>query len=313
VRDTAPQRFLWRLLEHAARVTGVRPPRVVAAAAMRLAARTERGYRKGLYRVASRRPEPMPDLWAVPQGWWLATPRVRVRRLGLRLDLDLRDNLQRTVYFTGTYEPGLLALLERELRAGDVVLDVGAHVGVHALGAARRLRELGGGRVIAFEPTPDSAAALADHVALNGVIDAVETVSAAVSDCVGAGTLYADGRSGENTLNANYFGDGDRCERIQVPITTIDTYCRTQGVRPDVIKIDVEGFEFHALRGAADTLGRLRPPVVVEFHAPSWPAIDEDPGAAKAMIEHLSYRVLPLERQRDPFRQGGHVLLEPVP
>jgi hypothetical protein len=55
-----------------------------------------------------------------------------VRRLGLRLELDLRDNLERTLYATGTYEPALLRFLHDELRPGDVVLDVGAHIGVHA-------------------------------------------------------------------------------------------------------------------------------------------------------------------------------------
>lgn len=49
------------------------------------------------------------------------------------------------------------------------MLDVGAHVGVHALTAARRLHGLGGGRVIAFEPTPDSAAAVRAAAARNGL------------------------------------------------------------------------------------------------------------------------------------------------
>src|SRR3954451_5544991 len=156
-RDTPLQRALWRALEHASRRSGRRAARAAAASALRVAARTPDGYAKSLYRVATRLPREMPELYTLPPAWWEHASRVRVRRLGVRLELDLRDNLQRTLYFTGTYEPGVLALLERELRRGDVVLDVGAHVGVHALTAARRLRALGGGRVIAFEPTPDSA------------------------------------------------------------------------------------------------------------------------------------------------------------
>src|SRR4051812_32374921 len=101
----------------------------------------------------------MPRLWTMPEAWWATAPRITARRLGLTLHLDLRDNLQRTLYFTGTYEPGLLAALEDELRAGDVVLDVGAHVGVHALTAARRLRALGGGRGSAFGAAPQPAGA----------------------------------------------------------------------------------------------------------------------------------------------------------
>src|ERR671938_139529 len=121
MRDGALQRPLWRALELLARVAGPVRARALAAAFMRLGARTERGYAKGLFRVASRLPEPMPRLWRVPPGWWSVQPRVRARRLGLDLELDLRDNLQRTLWFTGTYEPGLLRALHDELRPGDVV------------------------------------------------------------------------------------------------------------------------------------------------------------------------------------------------
>src|SRR4051794_41642156 len=112
--DRAVQRLLWRLLEAAARVTGARAARTIAALAMRAGP-----YGKGMYRVASRRPEPMPRLWTVPEAWWQTAPRVTARRVGLTPHLDLRDNLQRTLYFTGAYKPGLLALLADELRAGD--------------------------------------------------------------------------------------------------------------------------------------------------------------------------------------------------
>src|SRR6185503_16544300 len=70
MRDSALQRVLWGLLERAAPLLGPRISRAVAAAAMRLGARTPRGYLKGVYRVARRRPVPMPDLWKVPEAWW---------------------------------------------------------------------------------------------------------------------------------------------------------------------------------------------------------------------------------------------------
>src|SRR6185312_11312232 len=89
MRDSALQRTLGRLLEALAPVIGARAARTIAAAGMRLGARTPRGYMKGVYRVARRRPVPMPDLWTVPEAWWADAPRVTTRRRGLRLDLDL--------------------------------------------------------------------------------------------------------------------------------------------------------------------------------------------------------------------------------
>ena len=260
MRDSALQRLLGRALEALAGVIGPRPARAMAAAAMRWGSRTPRGHMKGVYRVARRRPVPMPDLWKVPEAWWRDTPRVMAGRLGLALDLDLRDNLQRTVYFTGTYEPGLLAFLVTELQAGDVVADVGAHVGVHALTAARRLRELGGGRVIAFEPAPDSAAAVRAAAARNRL--AVEVVEVALGDMEGTVELRGDPRYGVHDAGVrSLFGEGEIVARA--PLTTFDAGAAEAGLdRLDVVKIDIEGAEVLALRGMRASLRALRPRVV---------------------------------------------------
>ena len=255
--DSVLQRWLWRALERVATLIGGRSARTIAALAMRAGARTDRGYAKGLYRVASRRSVPMPGLRTVPAAWWSTAPRVSARRLGLRLHLDLRDNLQRTLYFTGTYEPGLLRLLEHELRAGDTVLDVGAHVGVHALTAARRLRELGGGRVIAFEPTPDSAAAVRAAAARNRL--AVEVVESGLGAADGEIELRGDPRYPTHDAGVrSQFGDGDVVARA--PVTTFDAWAQRDGLdRLDVVKIDIEGAEILALRGMRATLRALEP------------------------------------------------------
>ena len=72
--DSTLQRSLWRALERVGAVAARVWRGAFAARAMRLAARTDRGYAKGLYRVASRRPVPMPDLWTVPEAWWSTAP-----------------------------------------------------------------------------------------------------------------------------------------------------------------------------------------------------------------------------------------------
>jgi FkbM family methyltransferase len=261
MRDSALQRVLWGLLERAAPLLGPRIARAVAAAAMRLGARTPRGYAKGVYRVARRWPVPMPDLWKVPKAWWATVPSVRARRRGLRLDLDLRDNLQRTLYFTGTYEPGLLALIEAELRPGDVMVDVGAHVGVHALTAARRLRDLGGGgRVIAFEPTEDSSAAVRAAAERNDL--PVDVVRAALGEAEGTIELRGDPRYGAFDAGVrSQFGDGEVI--ATAPLLTFDGWAAGAALdRLDLVKIDIEGAEILALRGMRETLRRLRPRVL---------------------------------------------------
>src|SRR3954454_18989960 len=256
--DGALQRPLWRALELLARVAGPVRARAVAATFMRLGARTDRGYAKGLLRVASRLPAPMPRLWRVPPEWWAVQPRGRARRLGLHLELDLRDNLQRTLWFTGTYEPGLLRTLHDELEPGDVFVDVGAHVGVHALSAARRLRDLGGGgRVIAFEPTDDSSAAVRLAAARNDL--PVEVVRAGLGETDGTIELRGDPRYGAADAGVrSQFGAGEIV--ATAPLLAFDGWAaRNRLDRLDVVKIDIEGAEVLALRGMRESLTMLKP------------------------------------------------------
>lgn len=71
---------------------------------------------------------------------WESYPLLRVCRLGLLFDLDLRDNVQRTLFFTGCYERRYLRNLRRLVRSGDVFVDIGAHIGIHALIIAHHLQ-----------------------------------------------------------------------------------------------------------------------------------------------------------------------------
>lgn len=96
----------------------------------------------------------------LPRYCWETQPIVTARRRGLLFTLDLRDNVQRAFYFTGWYERRYLTWILGNLRRGDVFLDVGAHVGIHTLIVAERLKMLGGGMVIAFEPATDLGNAL---------------------------------------------------------------------------------------------------------------------------------------------------------
>lgn len=55
---------------------------------------------------------------------------------------------------------------------------------------------------------------------------------------------------------------------IYIPLVTIDAYCKAEGVAPDLIKIDVEAYQAHAIRGALDTMEAHKPIVVIELHDP---------------------------------------------
>jgi FkbM family methyltransferase len=178
---------------------------------------------------------------------------------GSRIVLDPKDYGHSHLYFYGTYEEGTTALVERIARPGWTVLDVGANAGYYALLAL----DAGGpeSAVHAFEPNPTVAPLLERTAAL-----AEGRVTVARKAC-GAGpgrlALYlgADPRNlGLATLST---GAAKGAKHVGVEVTSVDDYCDELGIRPDLIKIDVEGFEDRVVAGMQRLLSRRVPQHVI--------------------------------------------------
>lgn len=174
----------------------------------------------------------------------------------LVFDLDLTDGDQFALWFLQYQPPALGPLLDHVLRAGDGFVDVGANVGLYTCWAARLVGP--SGWVHAFEAVPQTCEVLRRHVAQNDLASTVQVTCAAVGDEAGSITLYTvPGASGWTST----YPRGKGCEPLRVPVVTVDG---TLGARrPRLVKIDVEGYEQHVLRGMRCLLSGENPPVVV--------------------------------------------------
>ncbi len=286
--DPRPVQAAWRALFFAERVVGVRGVRLVASTALRLSGRSSAGYAKTLRRVSARVRADNPRLMKIPSRWSESCPSVRVRRRGLTLDLDLRDNLHATLFYAGVYEPDFGRDLLARLQPGDVVVDVGAHIGVHALQAAQRLRRIGGGTVIAFEPASDSADTLRAAARQNRLD--VEVVQAACSDRPARLTLFADDRySPQDAGVRSVHGHGPAVENV-LALRFDDWAERRPLTRLDVVKLDIEGHEGSALIGMRGSLTRLRPRALyVEVKENSLGRAPMSDAALRGLIAKLGY------------------------
>jgi FkbM family methyltransferase len=144
------------------------------------------------------------------------------------------------------------AILEL-VRTGDVVWDVGANIGAYT----GRFLELVGatGHVVAIEPVPSNAAAIAKL----GASERLTLVEAALAGVDGEMPLVVSGERGETST----LGDG--LGALIVRVARGDTLVREGLPPPDFLKVDVEGFEGDVLDGMVNSLPRVRS-VVVEIH-----------------------------------------------
>jgi len=134
-------------------------------------------------------------------------------------------------------------------------LDVGANTGVYSAIAARHAR-----RVVAMEPNPDVAGNLCRALPSN-----VEVVAAAASDHAGTASLLVPLQDGMDVSTRasieQHANPGFVERRVEISVQTIDSL---EFENLTAIKIDVEGHEFAALHGAAETISRFRPNIIVE-------------------------------------------------
>ncbi len=193
-------------------------------------------------------------------------PSVRVVsfRRGLRLEVDLANPMGQAVYYRGAHEPALADFLERTLRPGMTVIDVGANIGEVSVLASALVSP--GGRVVAVEVSPTTLPRLKRNLALNGArnVDVVESAVADVDGHVpfhlGLGT-----DSGSSSMSPPHDFTG---EILQVPAVRLDSLVSSLGLVVDVVKLDIEGAEYAALRGFRECMTGAHPPIVVfEYHA----------------------------------------------
>ena len=163
----------------------------------------------------------------------------------------------------GSFEDAEMRFVQKFLRPGMTVVDVGAHHGLYTLLAAKCVGRRG--RVIAFEPSRRERRRLLRHVRLNGCWNVVVKECALGSEAGEADLFVVEGRQDWcNSLRPPAVNE--ETETIRVGVGRLDDAMRTLGVAEvDFLKLDAEGAELSVLEGAGELLrGPSRPVVLAE-------------------------------------------------
>jgi FkbM family methyltransferase len=196
---------------------------------------------------------------------WLRPSRVQVEP-GISLLLDPGDLVALDILRGGPWQPEVWNAIQPSLGPGHVLLDVGAHIGYFSFKGALRVGR--SGRVVSFEPNPETLKLLRANVEANHV-DNVTIAPVAATDRETRLKFFAapEVNTGASSLaedNASVSAT-EQPREYTVQGRPIDDVVRALKLtRVDAIKMDIEGAESSALRGAADTLRRYHPVIAVE-------------------------------------------------
>lgn len=207
------------------------------------------------------------------------------------------------------YDASVAAFIRERIEPGAVCVDVGANVGVYVLQFAHWSGATG--RVVAFEPNPGALLSLRRHVELNDLGARVRVVPAAVGASGGTATLFASDADGMSRLGAPNKLIAERTKELSVPVVTLDEFCEAEGLEPDWLFIDIEGFEIAALEGARRLIERRGDAlhIVVEMHPDVWESAGTTRAGAESFLREMGLRADALMGQSDPLGEHGIVCL----
>ena len=190
----------------------------------------------------------------------LKNPNSVVRIQGHKMYLDPMDAMGLSVW--GIHEPLVTKVFKKEIKKGNVVLDIGAHIGYYTLIAAKLVGE--NGKVFAFEPEPTNFNLLERNVKANGYKNVI-LVQKAVSNKTGKIKLYL---SEDNTGDHRIYDSHDGRRPIEIEAIRLDDYFKNREEKIDFIKIDTQGSEAWAIQGMPLLLRRNRVKIITEFEPP---------------------------------------------
>ena len=190
------------------------------------------------------------------------------------LNLKINSHAGELCFFRRSYEAHIQTLMKSCIPQGTNVLDIGANVGIHTIFMAQCVQ--GGGMVYAFEPVKHIRNDLYLNVKLAGRFSNSITIFP-----------YAVGASNTKesmfVVKENEFDQGSssiveneylsteqmrsKTQRYDVDVVTIDDFIKLHSITNiSFIKIDIEGCEYEALKGAQDLLKTEKPTLIIEYN-----------------------------------------------
>ena len=174
--------------------------------------------------------------------------------------LGLNDKgIHKDLYLNGIREPKATRYLQTILRPDWTVVDIGANIGYYALQEARVVRN-----VIAIEPTPESHRTLVVNIGLNEYMN-IETWQMAIGDYNGRAGFEISRACNWNSVSpASVRGASLHGGDMQVQIIRLDELLNGRWV--NYVRMDVEGYELHVLKGMERILRDKKPGLFIEVH-----------------------------------------------
>jgi len=208
-----------------------------------------------------------------------------------KMFIDAKDSLSLSTH--GIYEPLETEIARKEIKEGNVVIDVGANIGYYTLIFAKLVGEEG--KVFAFEPAPENFALLKKNVEINGYKNVV-LIQKAVSNKTGRIRLYLS--EVEGTTHKIYDSHDGR-KSIEIEAISLDDYFEDYNGEINFIKIDAEGSEASVFQGMQNLLEKNKGvKITTEFFPSALKESGIEPGEYLDLLLKYGFKLYDINERR---------------
>jgi FkbM family methyltransferase len=164
------------------------------------------------------------------------------------------------------------------IKEGSTILDIGAHIGSNTLSFATLVKDTG--KIYAFEPNPFNLEILEKNLEKNTDLkNRIIPVNLALSNQEGEEEFIFTDNIYNGTSSGSFIDSADTIwpkedyeqksgfKRMKIKTDTLDNFIKINTIKPDILKIDVEGAENLVLEGAKNTLVHYSPIILIEVHS----------------------------------------------
>lgn len=168
---------------------------------------------------------------------------------GNKIYLDEYDSLRLSIL--GKYEPFMFDTFKKRIKPGNIVLDIGGHIGYYSVAASKSVGDKG--KVYVFEPDKKNYSLLEKNIKINGCKNVV-LINKAVSNFAKKTKFYlSSSNQAHHSLVEN---GGDK--KVIVDTVKLDDFLIKELGRIEVVKMDIEGGEFEAVEGMSKLIKRSK-------------------------------------------------------
>ncbi|HPQ08427.1 MAG TPA: FkbM family methyltransferase [Bacteroidia bacterium] len=243
------------------------------------------------YLIKKTRNKSINNFWSklVPNNYQYKHPTWRkINKNGILMEVDISDYIGHHLYY-GFKDDSLNALLNL-VKEGQIVMDIGANIGSTSLFIAQKIGSTG--KVFSFEPDKYNFIQLSKNISLNKFKN-IEIFNYGLGNIKGEFKLYistTDNRGGNRIIaDTNY----NNKEYSIIHVERLDDFVEKNNIsKIDLIKIDVEGYEYNVLIGAEKVIRKNKPVLFIELDDNNLKQQGHSASLLISFLEKNNYRIV---------------------